>query len=63
MREPPPDIPAALVQESAIASDEMKATTGIYDAALGARSNEISGVAIRARESQGGSRPCITRTI
>ena len=54
MREPPPDIPAALVQESALASDEMKATTGIYDAALGARSNEISGVAIRARESQGG---------
>ncbi len=54
MREPPPDIPAALVQESAMASDEMKATTGIYDAALGARSNEISGVAIRARESQGG---------
>ncbi len=55
MREPPPDIPAALVQESAIASDEMKATAGIYDAALGARSNEISGVAIRARESQGGN--------
>ena len=54
MREPPPDIPAALVQESSLASDEMKATTGIYDAALGARSNEISGVAIRARESQGG---------
>jgi hypothetical protein len=53
MREPPPDIPQALVQESAIASDEMKATTGVYDAALGARSNEISGVAIRARESQG----------
>ncbi len=55
MREPPPDIPAALVQESALSSDEMKATTGIYDAALGARSNEISGVAIRARESQGGN--------
>lgn len=55
VREPPPDIPAALVQESAISSDEMKATTGIYDAALGARSNEISGVAIRARESQGGN--------
>ena len=54
MREPPPDIPAALVNESAMASDEMKATTGIYDASLGARSNEISGVAIRARESQGG---------
>jgi hypothetical protein len=54
-REPPPDIPQALVQESAMSSDEMKATTGIYDAALGARSNEISGVAIRARESQGGN--------
>ena len=54
MREPPPDIPAALVNESGIAADEMKATTGIYDAALGARSNEISGIAIRARESQGG---------
>jgi len=33
----------------------MKATTGIYDASLGARSNEISGVAIRARENQGGN--------
>ncbi len=55
VREPPPDIPAALVQESALSSDEMKATTGIYDAALGARSNEISGVAIRARENQGGN--------
>ncbi len=55
MREPPPDIPQALVQESAISSDEIKATTGIYDASLGARSNEISGVAIRARESQGGN--------
>ncbi len=55
MREPPPDIPAALVNEAALASDEMKATTGIYDAALGARSNEISGVAIRARENQGGA--------
>ena len=54
MREPPPDVSAALVNESATASDEMKATTGIYDAALGARSNEISGIAIRARESQGG---------
>ncbi|WP_164729882.1 portal protein [Rhodomicrobium lacus] len=55
MREPPPDVPTALTQESAIAADEMKATTGIYDAALWARSNEISGVAIRARENQGGN--------
>ncbi|MFZ1109469.1 MAG: portal protein [Rhodomicrobium sp.] len=53
VREPPPDIPAALIQEAAIAADEMKATTGIYDASLGAQSNEISGVAIVARTSQG----------
>ena len=53
MREPPPDIPAALVNESGMAADELKATTGVYDAALGAQSNEISGIAIRARESQG----------
>ncbi|MDQ2079486.1 portal protein [Xanthobacteraceae bacterium Astr-EGSB] len=31
----------------------MKATTGIYDASLGSRSNETSGVAIQAREAQG----------
>lgn len=34
------------------AADDLKATTGIYDAALGARSNESSGKAILARESQ-----------
>ena len=53
MREPPPDIPAALVNESGQAADELKATTGIYDAAMGAQSNEISGAAIRARTNQG----------
>jgi hypothetical protein len=53
MREPPPEIPAALVNESSQAADEMKATTGVYDASLGAQSNEISGIAIRARTGQG----------
>jgi hypothetical protein len=52
MREPPPDIPAALVNESGMAADEIKATTGVYDASLGAQSNEISGIAIRARTDQ-----------
>lgn len=33
-------------------SEDLKATTGIYDAALGARSNEVSGVAIRGRQAQ-----------
>lgn len=52
-RENPPDIPAAFVQEAQIAVEDMKATTGIYDASLGARSNETSGRAIIARERQG----------
>jgi hypothetical protein len=53
MREAPPEVPAAFAEEARTASDEMKAATGVYDAALGARSNEISGIAIKARESQG----------
>jgi hypothetical protein len=47
------DVPIALIQESQIASEEIKAVTGIYDASLGARSNETTGVAIRARQQQG----------
>ena len=47
------DVPVALMQESQIASDEIKAVTGIYDASLGARSNENSGRAIYARQQQG----------
>lgn len=34
------------------ASEDMKATTGIYDAALGQRSSETSGVAIRQRQME-----------
>ena len=34
------------------AADDLKATTGIYDSALGAQSREISGVAIRGRQAQ-----------
>lgn len=52
-REMPPDMPVALFQEANVAAEDMKATTGIYDAGLGARSNETSGRAILARESQG----------
>lgn len=47
------EVPVALIQESQLASDEIKAVTGIFDASLGNRSNEQSGVAIRARQSQG----------
>lgn len=35
------------------AGDDLKAVTGLYDASLGARSNETSGVAIAARQRQG----------
>lgn len=35
------------------AADDLKAVTGIYDGQLGARSNETSGKAILARQSQG----------
>lgn len=52
-RELPPDMPVALFQEAQVAAEDMKATTGIYDAGLGARSNETSGRAILAREQQG----------
>lgn len=52
-RTAPPQLDAAAYQESMIASEDMKATTGIYDAALGAKSNETSGVAIARRDEQG----------
>ncbi len=48
-----PNIPAALVQEVQISSDDIKAVTGIYDASLGAQGNETSGRAITARKAQG----------
>lgn len=52
-REHPPETPVALMQEAERASEDMKATTGIYDAALGAKSNETSGRAILARQHEG----------
>jgi hypothetical protein len=48
-RQPFAGVPAGALQEALNASDDMKAIMGIYDASLGARSNETSGVAIRAR--------------
>lgn len=53
VRQGGPNIPAALVQEVQIASDDIKAVTGIFDASLGARGNETSGKAINARKQQG----------
>lgn len=47
------DVPIALIQESQLASEEIKAVTGIFDPSLGAQSNETSGRAIYARQQQG----------
>jgi len=47
------NIPPAIMNEIGISSDDIKGVTGIYDASLGARSNETSGVAIRSRQQQG----------
>lgn len=49
----PPSFPASLAQAAAISSDDIKSATGIYDASLGARSNETSGRAILARQREG----------
>lgn len=46
-------VAAGSMQEALNASDDIKAITGIYDASLGARSNETSGRAIMARQRQG----------
>lgn len=42
----------AITQARMLSGDDIKATTGIYDAALGAKSNETSGIAIQRRTAQ-----------
>jgi hypothetical protein len=45
--------PAGAMAEALSASDDMKAIMGLYDASLGARSNETSGRAILMRQREG----------
>ena len=45
--------PAGALQEALNASDDMKSIMGLFDASLGARSNETSGRAIMARQREG----------
>ena len=52
-REQPATITNAFTNEALQSTDEIKATTGIFDASLGNRSNETSGKAILARQRQG----------
>lgn len=50
---PPPPVEASLLQEAALNTQDMKDVTGIHDASLGMRSNEVSGRAIQARQREG----------
>ncbi len=53
VRQAPPQGSQAVLQESLNAADDMKSIIGIYDASLGAKSNETSGKAIMARQREG----------
>ena len=52
IRNMPPVGSPAMHEEILLAQEDMKATSGIFDAALGARSNETSGKAILARQRE-----------
>lgn len=52
-RQPLPQNYTAAFQEALAANDDMKSIIGIYDASLGAKSNETSGKAILARQREG----------
>ena len=51
-REAPPQMSPGYMAALQLSSDDLKAVTGIYDASLGARSNETSGRAIMARNRE-----------
>lgn len=48
-----PDVPTGVLAMAQHASEDIKSTTGIFDASLGAKSNETSGIAIARRDKQG----------
>jgi hypothetical protein len=52
LRSPGAQVPVGLVNEMQWSSEDIKATTGIFDNSLGRQANENSGVAIRARQAQ-----------
>lgn len=52
-RQPGPDVPQGYVEGMMLSSDDIKSTTGQYDASLGNKSNETSGRAIMARQREG----------
>jgi hypothetical protein len=52
-RQPFAGVPTGALQEATLAAQDMNDITGIYPSAIGAKSNEVSGKAILARERQG----------
>lgn len=52
-REEPAALNVAEIEQRNQSADDIKATTGLYDASLGNRSNETSGRAILARQREG----------
>jgi hypothetical protein len=52
-RLPPPQIPSGIVNAALTMAEDIKATTGIFDASLGNKSNETSGIAIQRRQQEG----------
>lgn len=49
----PPTIPTGIVNARREAIEDIKASMGLYNASIGARSNETSGKAINARKAEG----------
>ena len=52
-RQPFAGLPAGALNQAMLANDDMKAVIGMFDASLGAKSNETSGKAILARQREG----------
>jgi hypothetical protein len=52
-REPGKPVPIELISLAQQDADDIKATTGYFDASLGSRGNEVSGKAITARKEEG----------
>lgn len=49
----PPQIPTGIINAMQGAGEQIKSTLGMYDASVGNRSNEVSGVAIENRQRKG----------
>ncbi len=50
---PGPGVPVGIIQARQCAADDIKATMGLYNAFIGQRGNETSGVAIQQRKMEG----------